>query len=141
MSTGTGPRPAERDERPSEARQLREAVGGLADKLDIAQQQTRLLRRLTLGVVALAIIAVVTGAIFAALLFQQLAKTNAFLEEGTASRGSIALIRDCIDPKGSCAKRQQANTAKVIGQIVDANHNGIPDSKEILDAIKALKNK
>jgi hypothetical protein len=138
MSTGTGPRPGptERDERPSEARQLRKAVDELADKLDIAQQQTRLLRRLTLGVVALAAVAVITGAIFAALLFQQTAKTNAFLEEGASARGSIALIRSCVDPKGTCAKRQQANTAKVIGQIVDANHNGKADTQEILDALK-----
>jgi hypothetical protein len=141
MSAGTGPRPAERDERRSEAAQLREAVSGLADKLDIAQQQTRLLRRLTLGVVALAAVAVITGAIFAFLLFQQTAKTNAFLEEGASARGSIALIRSCVDPAGVCAKRQQANTAKVIGQIVDSNGNGVADSKEILDAIKALKGK
>jgi hypothetical protein len=136
MSAGTGPRPGERDERPSEAKLLRKAVGELADKLDIAQQQTRLLRRLTLGVVALAAVAVITGAIFAFLLFQQTAKTNAFLEEGASARGSIALIRSCVDPKGTCAKRQQANTAKVIGQIVDANHNGKADTQEILDALK-----
>lgn len=133
MATGTTPgRSGE-----SEAAQLRDAVRGLADRLDIAQQQTRLLRRLTLGVTALALIAVITGGIFAALLYQQTSKTNAFLREGAASRGSIALIRDCIDPKGACYKRQQERTASAIGLIVDANHNGKADTQEILDALKA----
>lgn len=137
MTTGgTTPRQAGDQ---SEAAQLRDAVHGLADRLDIAQQQTRLLRRLTLGVIALAVVAVITGAIFAGLLLQQTSKTNAFLEEGTQSRGSIALIRSCIDPKGDCYKRQQGSTAKVIKQIVDSDGNGIPDSKEILDALKAQR--
>jgi|GEM_PF-5372569 len=139
MSTGTGPRPADRDERPSEARQLREAVGGLADKLDIAQQQTRLLRRLTLGVVALAIVAVITGGIFGVLLFQQNQQTNRFLAEGGRSRAAIFTINDCIVPTGACAKRQRESTAKVIGQIVDSNKNGKADTQEILDALKALR--
>lgn len=120
----------------SEATLLREAVEGLAGKVDVAQRQTELLRRLTLGVVTLAVIAVLTGGVFAFLLFQQTAKTNAFLEEGTQSRGSIALIRDCIDPAGACAKRQQAQTAAAIGQIVDTNHNGRADTQEILDALR-----
>jgi hypothetical protein len=141
MSAGTGPRPAERDERRSEALQLRDAVQDLAGKVDVAQRQTKLLRRLTLVVTALALAAMISGGILGILLFQQNQRTNAFLEEGGKSRQSIALVRDCIDPKGTCYKRQQANTAKVIGQIVDSDHNGVPDSKEILDAIKALKGK
>lgn len=136
MATGT---PPGRSGEKSEAAQLRDAVRGLADRLDIAQQQTRLLRRLTFGVTALALVAIVTGCIFATLLYQQTAKTNAFLREGAASRGSIALIRDCIDPKGACYKRQQASTASAIGQIIDANRNGIADTQEILDALKASR--
>jgi len=134
METGrTGGRP---DELRAEALQLRDAVTDLVAKVDVAQRQTKLLRRLTLGVIALAVVAVITGGIFGFLLFQQVQKTNAFLAEGMASRGSIALIRDCIDPAGVCAKRQRASTAKVIGQIIDANHNGKVDTQEILDALK-----
>lgn len=115
--------------RRTEAVELRDAVTDLASKVDVAQRQTRLLRRLTLGVIALAVIAVVTGVVFVALLFQQADRT----------RQSVTLLRDCIQPGGGCYQQQQARTATVIGQIVDSNGNRVPDSKEILDALKALR--
>lgn len=121
----------------SEAAQLRDAVTTLATKIDVAQQQTRLLRRLALGVTVLAVAAVIGGVILGVTLVQQSSRTNQFLEEGARSRASIALVRDCIDPAGVCARRQAASTAKAIGQIVDSNHNGKADTQEILDALKA----
>jgi hypothetical protein len=105
----------------------------------VAQRQTHLLRRLVRWAVIGAFVGFIFGTAIAALLFVQLSKTNDFLSEGGRSRAAIFNINDCIDPKGACYKRQQANTAKVIGQIVDSDHDGIPDSKEILDAIKALR--
>jgi hypothetical protein len=123
----------------AEAAQLREAVQGLAGRVDVAQKQTRLLRWLTLGVLGLAVVMLISGGIFGVLLYQQNAQTNRFLSEAGRSRAAIFTINDCIVPAGSCAKRQQQNTAKVVGQIVDANRNGKPDTQEILDALKALK--
>ncbi len=115
--------------RRTEAVELRDAVTNLASKVDVAQRQTRLLRRLTWGVITLAVMAVVTAVIFASLLFQQVDQT----------RQSVTLLRDCVQSGGVCYQQQQARTAAVIGQIVDSNHNGVPDSKEILDAVKALQ--
>ena len=125
----------------SEATKLREAVGELADRVDVAQKQTRLLRWLTLGVIAVAVVMLVSGVVFGTLLYQQNQRTITFLAEAGRSRTAIFTINDCIVPTGGCAKRQEANTARVIGQIVDANHNGKADTQEILDAIKALKGK
>lgn len=123
----------------SEAAQLRDAVITLATKVDVAQQQARLLRWLALGVTALTMAAVICGVILGVTLVQQSSRTNQFLKEGARSRAAIFRINDCIDPAGVCAKRSAANTAKVIGQIVDSNGNHVVDSKEILDAINALK--
>jgi hypothetical protein len=141
MTTGTTPnQPSQSgDDLRAEAGQLRDAVIGLADRVDVAQRQTKLLRWLTLGVIAISVVMLVSGAVLGTLLFQQNQRTNRFLAESGRSRAAVFLIQDCITPAGTCAKRQQANTAKVIGQIVDANHNGKPDTQEILDAIKALK--
>lgn len=127
---------SERAPQRSEVTQLRDAVSELAGKLDVAKRQAGLLRNLTIGIVALALVATISGAIFGLLLYRQTQRTTAFLEEGAASRGSIALIRDCIDPAGVCAKRQQAQTAAAIGQIIDTNHNGKADVQEILDALQ-----
>lgn len=121
----------------SEAAQLRVAVGDLADRMTVTQEQTRLLRRLTLGVTVLAVVGIVCGVILGVTLVQQANRTNRFLQEGGQSRASIALVRDCIDPAGVCARRQAASTAKAINQIVDSNHNGKADTQEILDALNA----
>jgi hypothetical protein len=123
----------------SEAQQLRDAVVDLADRVNVAQQQTRLLRRLTLTVGAFGALGLIIGGVFATLLFLQLHRTNDFLGEATKSRAAIFQIQSCIDPKGVCARRQQQATGKVIGQIVDTNHNGKPDTQEILNALKALR--
>lgn len=122
-----------------EAGELRGAVDELATKLDIAQQQNRLLRRLTIWVAALLLLAVIGGTTLGVLLVQQSARTNSFLSQGKASRNAIFLIQDCIDPAGTCAQRQRDTTSKAIQSITDANHNGVPDSKEILDALRELE--
>jgi hypothetical protein len=142
MRTGTTPsQPSQGgdDDLRSQAGQLRDAVVGLADRVDVAQRQTKLLRWLTLGVLALAVLILIAGGILGTLLFQQNQQTNKFLSEGGQSRAAIFTINDCIVPTGACAKRQQANTARVVGQIVDANGNGKSDVQEILDALKALR--
>jgi hypothetical protein len=143
MRTGTTPnQPSQSgDDLRADAAQLRDAVVGLADRVDVAQRQTKLLRWLTLGVLALAVVLLVAGAILGTLLFQQNQHTNKFLLEGGRSRAAIFLIQDCITPTGACTKRQQQATATVISQIVDSNQNGTADTQEILDALKALKGK
>jgi hypothetical protein len=144
MTTGSTPsQPSQSgdDDLKSEALQLRDAVVGLAGRVDVAQRQTKLLRWLTFGVLAFAVVMLVSGAVLGILLYQQNQRTNKFLLEGGRSRAAIFLIQDCITPTGACTKRQQQATAKVIGQIVDANHNGKADTQEILDALKALKGK
>jgi hypothetical protein len=123
----------------AEAGGLRAAVGELAAKLDVAQQQNRLLRRLTLWVAALLLLAVAGGTTTGVLLYQQASRTNSFLAEGRASRAAIFRINDCIDPAGTCARRSATTTATLVGQIVDANHNGRADTQEILDALAALE--
>ena len=123
----------------TEAVGLSSAVIELSKKFDISSQQVKALRNLTKRVTIFLVVFVVASVILGVLIFQQVSKNNEFLRQGNSARGAIFEIDDCIKPTGTCAKRQQEQTGKIIGRIVDSNKNGKPDTQEILNAIKKLE--
>jgi hypothetical protein len=122
-----------------EAAELKGSVSELAQRFDIASKQVQLLRRISVTLVAVVMVLIVSGVVIGVLLFLQVHRNNEFLSQGQQARGSIALIRDCIDPKGKCAQRQRQSTANAINSIVDTNGNGKPDTQEVLEELKKLQ--
>ncbi len=122
-----------------EAHALNQTVGELAAEFRAARIHDALLRRLVIGVTALALIGVVGGLVFALLLVHGQRQIDHDLGQGRAARASIALIKDCVDPHGACYRRNQQRTAQTVGQIVDANGNGKPDTQEVLHALHELE--
>lgn len=110
-----------------EAHELAQHVEKLAEEFHAARLHDRLLRRLVLGVVVIAVVGIIAGTVFSVLFYRQ---------AQAAERGRDQIV-DCVIPKGTCYRQGQQRTQAAIGQIVDANHNGRPDTQEILDALKA----
>ncbi len=124
-----------------EAHALGEQVAQLTEEFHAARIQNRLLRRLVRGIACMALLGLVGGSVFGFFVWNQQRQMTRYLQEGVASRASIALIRDCIDPQGACYKRSQQRTAAAVAGITDANHDGRVDTQEILDVLKKLEAK
>lgn len=126
---------------------LRETVGELtgqlaqtstqlavtASQLQVTQKMVRTQRQVLIVVIVLILLIIASGAYFGPKI---LSTTSAVRSTQVVNRNTNQQIADCLVPTGKCFRMQQENQSKIISAITDANHNGVPDTQEILQAVR-----
>lgn len=125
------------------ARALRETVGDLTgqlvttssqlatttSQLQVTQRMVRTQRQVLAVMILLMLVIVGAGAYFGPKI---LSTTNAVRSTQITNRATSNQIADCLTPGRACYERSQENQRQLVTAIIDTNHNGVPDTQELL---------